>query len=389
MPYGWVRSWFPCSIFQRKTKMSKLIAPLSGANFKKQDPFAAGGVTGKSVDLMKSSYNLKSLIANGTIHGGTYEHEVGKAIEKQTGQSAQGCFVPSEVLARGMVQQRSDLAAGTNNLGGFTIQTSVIANALIPFSSLVASKITVLDGLTSNVSFPRWQTGFSPSGAAENYSVTDLNSETFSVLQIGPPSRMNVQLKISQSLLKQTGFDAEAAVQKEILRAIGATVDLYCINQILATAENTGSNRDLSKLAPGYSFGGAATFSKIVNAKEAILANDVVNDGSMSWILSPSTYGRWSQIQKTSTYPLYLIENDRAVDLPVRVSNNLTSAVVPHTALLGRWSDAILGIFGIDIVSDPFSGASVNQVFLSINILYSFGLLRAPAVIKSEDAANS
>jgi len=80
---------------------------------------------------------------------------------------------------------------------------------------------------------------------------------------------------------------------------------------------------------------------------------------------------------------------DRAVDLPVRVSNNLTSAVVPHTALLGRWSDAILGIFGIDIVSDPFSGASVNQVFLSINILYSFGLLRAPAVIKSEDAANS
>ncbi len=291
-----------------------------------------------------------------------------------------------------MVQQRSDLAAGTNNLGGFTIQTSVqpaIANALIPFSSLVASKITVLDGLTSNVSFPRWQTGFSPSGAAENYSVTDLNSETFSVLQIGPPSRMNVQLKISQSLLKQTGFDAEAAVQKEILRAIGATVDLYCINQILATAENTGSNRDLSKLAPGYSFGGAATFSKIVNAKEAILANDVVNDGSMSWILSPSTYGRWSQIQKTSTYPLYLIENDRAVDLPVRVSNNLTSAVVPHTALLGRWSDAILGIFGIDIVSDPFSGASVNQVFLSINILYSFGLLRAPAVIKSEDAANS
>src|SRR5258708_24652817 len=92
MPYGWVRSWFPCSIFQRKTKMSKLIAPLSGANFKKQDPFAAGGVTGKSVDLMKSSYNLKSLIANGTIHGGTYEHEVGKAIEKQTGQSAQGAL---------------------------------------------------------------------------------------------------------------------------------------------------------------------------------------------------------------------------------------------------------------------------------------------------------
>src|SRR5258708_17003212 len=390
MPYGWVRSWFPCSIFQRKTKMSKLIAPLSGANFKKQDPFAAGGVTGKSVDLMKSSYNLKSLIANGTIHGGTYEHEVGKAIEKQTGQSAQGCLVPSEVLARGMVQQRSALAAGTNNLGGFTIQTSVqpaIANALIPFSSLVASKITVLDGLTSNISWPRWQTGFSPSGAAENTTVTDLNSETFSVLQIGPPSRMNVQLKLSGTLLKQTGFDCEAAVQREILRAIGSTVDLYCLNQILATPENTGTNRDFSKLATGAPMPSAATWSQLVGVKQTILQNDVVNDGTMSWIVSPTTYGRWSNIQKATNYPLFLIEHDQAVDLPVRVSNNLTYADVPHTALLGRWSDAVLGLFGIDIVSDPFSGASVNQIFLSINILYSFGLLRGPSVAKTEDSA--
>src|SRR5258708_5036378 len=333
--------------------MSKTIAPLSGLNFKKQDPFATAGVTGKSVELMKASYSLKDLILRGLDHGGSYESQVGKAIEKQTGQMAQGVFVPSEILARGTVQQRSDLAAGTNNLGGYTIQTSVrpeIANALIPFSSLVASGITILDGLTSNISWPRWQTGFSPSGAAENTAITELNSETFSVLQIGPTSRMNVELRISKTLLKQTSFDTELAVQKQILRAIGSTVDLYLINQILAAPENTGTNRDLSKLAVGYSFGGAASFSKIVNAKSAILASDVVNDSSMSWILSPSSYGRWSQIQKSTSYPLFLIDNDRAADLPVRVSNNLTAANVPHTALLGRWSDFVLGLFGIDIL---------------------------------------
>ncbi len=370
--------------------MSKTIAPLSGLNFKKQDPFATAGVTGKSVELMKASYSLKDLILRGLDHGGSYESQVGKAIEKQTGQMAQGVFVPSEILARGTVQQRSDLAAGTNNLGGYTIQTSVrpeIANALIPFSSLVASGITILDGLTSNISWPRWQTGFSPSGAAENTTVTDLNSETFSVLQIGPPSRMNVQLKLSGTLLKQTGFDCEAAVQREILRAIGSTVDLYCLNQILATPENTGTNRDLSKLAVGATMGSAATWSKLVGVKQTILQNDVVNDGTMSWIVSPTTYGRWSNIQKATNYPLFLIEQDQAVDLPVRVSNNLTYADVPHTALLGRWSDAVLGLFGIDIVSDPFSGASVNQIFLSINILYSFGLLRGPSVAKTEDSA--
>src|SRR5258708_40069695 len=130
------------------------IAPLSGINFKQQDPFATAGVTGKSVELMKASYNLKDLILRGYNTGGTYESEVSKAIERQTGQMAQGTFVPSEVLCRG-IQTRPDLNAGTNNLGGLTIQTSVvpgIADALIPYSSLVASKITVLDGLTSTIS---------------------------------------------------------------------------------------------------------------------------------------------------------------------------------------------------------------------------------------------
>jgi hypothetical protein len=75
--------------------MSKTIAPLSGLNFKKQDPFAIAGVTDKSVELMKCSYNLKDLILRGFDHGGTYESEVGNAIERQTGQTAQGCFVPS------------------------------------------------------------------------------------------------------------------------------------------------------------------------------------------------------------------------------------------------------------------------------------------------------
>src|ERR1700736_6511544 len=118
MRYAWVASMFRCSrllkqISLRNTNMSKSIAPLSGLNFKKQDPFAAGGVTGKSVELMKASYDLKSLILAGYNFGGTYEGEVGKAIERQTGQNAQGCFVPSEVLCRG-IQQR-DLSAGTVN----------------------------------------------------------------------------------------------------------------------------------------------------------------------------------------------------------------------------------------------------------------------------------
>jgi hypothetical protein len=358
-----------------------------------RDPYETTRQTQPAPQRTKQpSINLSRVILDGTHHFSGLAAEVSQENQRRTGQPAQGLLLSGADIASGNVQHRSDLSAGTNNLGGYTTQTSVtpeIAEAMIPYSGLVSSKITVMDGLTSNFNMNVWQTGFSPSGFAENTTVTDLSSEALRVLQIGPPSSMRITLKMSKEWLKQTGFDAKASVKREMFRAIGSTVDLYMVNQILATPENTGTNRDLSKLAPGYSFGSAATWAKIVNAKEAILANDVrADDPSFSWILSPSSYGRWSQIPKVATFPDYLIENNRAADLPVRVTNNLTNCVVPHTALLARWSDFVLGIFGIDVVSDVFTLASTNQVKLTINLLYSAGFLRATSCIKSDDAAN-
>jgi HK97 family phage major capsid protein len=212
-----------------------------------------------------------------------------------------------------------------------------------------------------------------------NFTVIDGSSETFSLLTLGPPKRMPVTLKISAQLLKQANFDIETMVQAQILRSIGSAIDLYCLNSLLALTENSGGSQ--------VTMGGAATYTKLVSMKQTVLANNSVDDGSFGWIISPATFGRWSVIPQVSTFPRYLLDKGETVDSPIHATNSLTAATVPHTALFGRWSDAVLGIFGIDILSDLRTGMSANQIYININVLYDFGVLRGPSIIKTEDSA--
>jgi HK97 family phage major capsid protein len=361
---------------------------LSGLQLTRTNPFAAYG---SSEELMKRSYSIKDILKSGRDFSqkASMELEVSNRIAKAKGEEAPfgHVYVPTEVLCR-------DLSVGGN--AGNLVQTTVrpqLADALIPFSSLIASGITVLDDLQGNVSWPRWQSQFSPSGLLETAQVlTTGETGTISVMSL-TPHRIGCEVLISRTLLAQSSVDVEAAVQRTILQAIGSLVDQYCINGstypattgLLNFSENTsGSFVDLSKLASGVAAGGAFTFAKQVAMKAGVLANNVIDDGTFGWIVDPSTWSKWSTAQKASGYPVFLIEDDRALNHPVRVTNNLSAT---HQALFGRWSSAVLGIWAISILSDPYIFASTNQVRLQIDVLYDFNALYGPAIIKTEDSA--
>jgi HK97 family phage major capsid protein len=342
--------------------------PLSGLQLNRTSPFAAYG---KSEELMKRAYSLKDVIKAGRdfTQKTSMELEVSNRIAKTKGQDAPfgHVYIPTEILCR-------DLSVGAAAAGGDLVQTTVrpqLADALIPFSSLIASGITVLDDLQGNVSWPRWQSQFSPSGLLETAQVLTTDEQaTMSTMSL-TPHRIGCEVIISRTLLAQSSIDVEAAVQRTILQAIGSLVDQYAINGggsypgttgLLNFSENTsGSFADLSKLASGVTAGGPFTFGKQVAMKSAVLANNVIDDGTFGWIIDPSTWSKWSQAQKSLNYPLFLIEDDKALNHPVRVTNNLSAT---HQALFGRWSSAVLGIWAISILSDPYIYASTNQVRL-------------------------
>src|SRR5258708_31500090 len=118
---------------------------------------------------MKRAYSIKDVITAGRdfTQKTSMELEVSNRIAKTKGEDAPfgHVYIPTEILCR-------DLSVGGNasNLVQTTVRPT-LADALIPYSSLVASGITVLDDLQGNVSWPRWQTQFSPSGLLENATV--------------------------------------------------------------------------------------------------------------------------------------------------------------------------------------------------------------------------
>jgi HK97 family phage major capsid protein len=357
--------------------------PLSGLQLKRTSPFANYG---SSEELMKRSYSVKDVLLKGQDLRGM-ELEVSNYAAKAKGiYDLPGVIVPTEVLCR-------DLSAGGN--AGDLVQTTVrptIADALVPYSSLVASGVTVLDDLQGNVSWPRWQSQFSPSGLLETAQVLTTDEQaTMSTMQL-TPHRIGCEVIISRTLLAQSSVDVESAVQRAILQAIGSLVDQYCINEstypattgLLNFGENTaGSFSDLSKLARGVTAGGAFTYSGQVAMKGGVLANNVIDDGTFGWIVDPSTWSKWSTAQKSVNYPLYLIEDGKALGHQVRVTNNLSAT---HQALFARWSSAYLGIWAVSILSDPYIFASTNQVRLQIDVLYDFNVLYGRPLSKLKTA---
>src|SRR6267378_5245793 len=245
-------------------------APLSGLKSNSTSPFASYGTT---KELMKRSYSVIDIIKAGRdfTQKTSMELEVSNRIAKTKGDAPFGhVYVPTEILCR-------DLTVGTAAAGGNLVQTTVrpqLADALIPYSSLIASGITVLDDLQGNLNFPRWQSQFSPSGLLETAQVlTTGETGTMSAMSL-TPHRIGCEVLISRTLLAQSSVDVEAAVQRTILQAIGALVDQYAINGggsypgttgLINLSENTsGSFSDLSKLASGVTAGGAFTFAKQV-----------------------------------------------------------------------------------------------------------------------------
>src|SRR5258708_31626574 len=134
-------------------------SPLSGLQLNRTSPF---GYYGKSEELMKRAYSVKDIIKAGRdfTQKTSMELEVSNRIARAKGEEAPfgHVYIPTEILCR-------DLSVGGNasNLVQTTVRAQ-LADALIPYSSLIPSGITVLDDLQGNLNFPRWQSPFSPSG---------------------------------------------------------------------------------------------------------------------------------------------------------------------------------------------------------------------------------
>lgn len=324
-------------------------------------------VTGKEADIGLSEKEVRSFsfmrainaLANpsdkGAWEAAAFEREVSEAGAKAAGKSARGIYVPGEIM-----RAKRDLTAGTNNAGGFTVATDLMADSFIELlrnrSIVQRAGATVMNGLVGNVAIPK------QSGAATAYWVAESGAPTESQPTLAQvtmsPKTVGAFTDFSRRLMLQSSIDVENMVRRDLASVIALAIDA-------AALYGTGSNNQPTglKLQSGVNTKDFAatnpTFAELV-AMESEVAADNADIGNMVYLFNPAQRGALKTTEKASNTAQFVWEPGNTVNgYRTEVSNQVTAGDV----FFGNFADLLIGFWsGLDLTVDPYAGATSGTV---------------------------
>jgi HK97 family phage major capsid protein len=341
-----------------------------------------------------------------------FEAECSQEMSRLTGRQPMGFFMPEFAL---VPEVRADLAAASNNLGGFTIQTTV-EPSLIPYLRhkmvLGRAGATMMGGLVGNMALPRQITAATATWNTENQDPTRSNL-TFDQVSL-TPQRLSTVSAFSKQLLAQSSLDIQSIVRDDLLKVIAIAQDLAGLtgsgssNQptgIFATVADTVFPSAYSKTSPSVAFSssGYPTWTNIVAFEGNVETNDVdLDDSSCSYIVHPQVKALWKTLAKfdpratNQFYPEFLMEDVKvAGDASAGTINGYkafatnqipSTSTNAHSVIFGKFSDLIVGLWGgLDIITDPYTLASSFQVRIVVNLLTTIALRYGPSFCYSSN----
>lgn len=325
------------------------------------------------------------------------EREASDAVAKQSGKAARSFFIPhdwankslqearglSDASMRDVVQrlnrlERRDLTAGTNNAGGYTVQTDLLEQSFIELlrNQMVLRRAgaTMLGGLVGNIAIP------SQTGGATAYWVAENGAPTESQQVIGQvtmtPKTVGAFTDMSRRLLAQSSLDVEAFVRGDLAQVLSIAIDLAGLHGTGASNQPTGVAL-VSGIGAVYA-GGAANNGVNVNGIAPIWA-DVVNletavavanagIGSLAYITNPKVRGKYKTTQIAANLPM-IWQGAELNGYPTFVSSQVRSDITKGSSttlsamFFGNWADLIIGMWGaIDVLVDPYTGSTAGTV---------------------------
>lgn len=281
-----------------------------------------------------------------------FEREVSEAAQKTYGRSAQGIFVPNEI-----VKAKRDLTVGTNSAGGFTVATDLMAASFIEMlrnrSVVQRAGATVMNGLVGNVAIPK------QSGAATAYWVAESGAPTESQQTLAQvtmsPKTVGAYTDFSRKLMLQSSLDIENMVRRDLATVIALAIDSAALygsgssNQPTGIKLQSGVNtKDFAATNP--------TFAELV-AMESELATDNADVGTMTYLFNPAQRGALKTTEKSSTSAgQFVWEAGNTVNgYRTEVSNQVTAGDV----FFGNFADLLIGFWsGLDLTVDPYSNST-------------------------------
>jgi HK97 family phage major capsid protein/HK97 family phage prohead protease len=316
------------------------------------------GLTQKEVreySFLRAMNALANPGDRGAWEAAAFEREVSEAGAKAAGKSSRGIFVPSEIL-----RNKRDLTAGTNNAGGFTVATDLLAASFIEMlrnrAVVMRSGATMLSGLVGNVAIPKQSAAATAYWVAENSAPTE-SQQTLAQVTMNPKT-VGAWTDISRRLLNQSSIDVEAMVRRDLSSVIALAIDAAALygsgssNQPTGIKNQTGVNtKDFAATNP--------TFAELV-AMETEVATDNADIGTMVYLFNPAQRGALKTTEKATNTAQFVWEPGNTVNgYRTETSNQVTAGDV----FFGNFADLLIGMWaGLDLMVDPYSGSTAGTV---------------------------
>lgn len=315
----------------------------------------AAGVTviagngGDTIAALESRVSLMRVLQAG-VEGRALsgaELEYAQETERRTGRKAQGVFVPMSALERRVNTTGSaPELVPTDHRGDLYIQ---------PLRNKLLARrlgVRVLSGLHGNVTIPKHGTGVSVGWVAENGAVPDSDVNPSNITLA--PKHAGGVTELSRQLIMQSSPDVEQLVRDDFAAVLAQAIDSALI-------KGGGTNEPIGVLSTvGIQTANLATLNW-ANVLAMKAKAELANVDASSWLFNPSVAAKFAGTEKSTGTGIYLLGDDgRMAGIQSystnQVPNNATPDPDTGIAILGDWSQVLLGIWSeIDILVNPYA----------------------------------
>jgi len=388
---------------------------------------AGKGVTGSELGMEEREINRFSVVRliralsnpqdTRAQKDAAFEIEACQEAAKLQGRTTRGIVIPSDmgmapgVMARieregrsmlipvEVLSHRSQLNVGTPTAGGNLVATDLLSGSFIDSLenqlALTGLGITTLSGLVGNVQIPK------KTGSAQTYWLAEDDDVTPGAASVGQvpltPKTIGALTDFSRQLMMQSSISVEAFVRMDLMRSLALGIDLAGIagtgaaNQPRGVLNQTGIGSVV-----GGDNGAAPSWENIVQL-ETEVAVDNADIGSLGYLANAKVRGKLKTTKVDDGSGMFVWDrmspntplNGYRAAISNQVPGNLTKGTGEDLSaiLFGNWADLVMGLWGgLDLLVDPFTGASSGKVRVVAFQSVDFALRHAESFAAMKDA---
>jgi len=307
----------------------------------------------------------------GAMKDAAFEMECSREIQGRLDRDAKGFFVPLDVMIRSSLQNSLAMQRTMGISNGADLipehhMADMYIEALRPNSVAMQAGVTVLDGLTGNLSIPRELLTPTFHWIEDDAEPQESEGSNGSIKM--SPKIIAGAVPLSRGFIKQSSPNAEMLVQNAMLRGSALAIDLGIFQgtgvegQPLGVTNMTGINVQTVAAA------GDPTWAETVGFETKVAADDALQ-GSLAYISTPTVRGNMKVRAKDAGSGRFVYEGNEANGHQVLTSSQLAAARI----LFGNWADIIVGMWGVveinpDVSTKVASGGLVMRVFQDVDV---------------------